>query len=172
MPTQVAVCGPRECPEHDAWSAYEVGRILAERGAIVLCEGYGGIMAAAASGARDGGGITVGVLPGPARPEVSPDVWITLTSGIAEAPGTIIVNSADAVIVVGGSWGTLYELAMAKRRGTVPVITLAGWQLLDQQGNPVSGLLRATNPHHAVQLALGTKDWSAPPAGYPPAGYR
>lgn len=156
MPVQVAVCGPRECVDEDERGAYEVGRILAERGAVVICGGYTGVMAAVAAGARRAGGTVVGVLSRPDRAGASPDLSVALATGMGEARNAIIVRSADAVIVVGGSWGTLSELALAMRRGDVPVVQLGGWKILDRDGRPVPGVRHADSPGDAVRLALTT----------------
>jgi uncharacterized protein (TIGR00725 family) len=150
---QVAVCGPGECGPQEAEAARTVGRLLAESGAVVLCGGYGGVMAAAAAGAREAGGIVVGVLSGRDRAGASPDLTVVLPTGMGEARNALIVRAADAVIVVGGSWGTLSELALAQRGGT-PVITLGGWRVVGADGDPVPGPIEAADPAEAVRRAL------------------
>lgn len=152
MAIQVAVCGPRDCTNEDEHHAREVGRLLAERGAVVICGGYTGVMAAVAAGARSAGGTVVGILSRPDREHASPDLSIVIPTGVGEARNNIIVNSADAVIVIGGSWGTLSELALAMRHGRVPVVQLGGWRLLDQHGRPVPGVRLARSPEHALEL--------------------
>ncbi|MEV1175466.1 TIGR00725 family protein [Nonomuraea sp. NPDC049784] len=152
MAIQVSVCGPRDCTEEDRRHAHEVGRLLAERGAVVICGGYTGVMAAVAAGANAAGGTVVGILSRADRESSNPDLTIVIPTGIGEARNNVIVNSADAVIVIGGSWGTLSELALAMRRGRVPVVQLGGWRLHDQQGQPVPGLRYASNSHHALEL--------------------
>jgi uncharacterized protein (TIGR00725 family) len=134
--------------------AYRVGQLLAERAAVVLCGGGTGVMAAVAAGARSRDGLVVGIRPTGTRDDASPDLSVTIVTNMGEARNAIIVWSADAVIVVGGSWGTLSELALAKRRGTVPVIALGGWQVLDRDGLPVPGIEVADSPAAAVELAL------------------
>ncbi|GAA4564702.1 TIGR00725 family protein [Planotetraspora kaengkrachanensis] len=151
--TQVAVCGPADCTPEEAAAAREVGRLLAEQGAVVLCGGYGGVMAAAAAGARRAGGVVVGILSGRDRTGASRDLTVAIPTGMGEARNALIVRAADAVIVVGGSWGTLSELALARRGGT-PVITLGGWRILDSAGSPVPGPVPADDPSRAVRLAL------------------
>ncbi|HEY8472223.1 MAG TPA: TIGR00725 family protein [Natronosporangium sp.] len=152
---QVAVCGPARCTETEAAHARRVGELLAERGATVLCGGGSGVMAAVAAGARAAGGLVIGILPGPDRTGASPDLSAAVVTNLGQARNAIIVQSADAVIAVGGSWGTLSEVALAMRRGGVPVVCLGGWRLLDQAGQPVPGLVFADSPEHAVALALG-----------------
>ncbi|MFD6140641.1 TIGR00725 family protein [Promicromonospora sp. NPDC060271] len=154
MPNQVAVCGPRECTEQDAANAHEVGRLLAQAGATVLNGGGAGVMAAVSAGARSAGGLVIGVRPGASKNDANPDLSAVLVTNMGEARNAVLVWSADAVIVVGGSWGTLSELALAKRRG-VPVVSLGGWQMLDVDGHPVpdSPPIAAT-PQDAVAFAL------------------
>jgi predicted Rossmann-fold nucleotide-binding protein len=169
---QVAVCGPRDCTPAEAGAARTVGELLAARGAVVICGGGSGVMAAVAAGARSGGGLVIGVLPGGAQPEpvlgggehpqripgadregASPDLSAVVVTGMGEARNAIIVQSADAVIAIGGSWGTLSEVALAMRRG-VPVVSLGGWQVRDRYGQPVPGMVTAADPADAVRLAL------------------
>ena len=128
--------------------------MLAEQGAVVICGGGSGVMAAVAAGVRSRGGLVVGVRPDDTREGASPDLSVTLVTNMGEARNAIIVWSADAVIVVGGSWGTLSELALAKRRGGVPVISLEGGQILDKDGRPVPGVDLAATPEEAVSLAM------------------
>jgi uncharacterized protein (TIGR00725 family) len=156
MPIQVAVCGPRHCTEQDTTHAYQVGQLLAQAGAVVICGGGTGVMAAVAAGARAENGLVIGVRPNDTRDDANPDLSAVIVTNMGEARNAIIVWSADAVIAIGGSWGTLSEIALAKRRGTIPVITLGGWTLLDHQHNPLPDpVTHATNPHQAVALALG-----------------
>jgi uncharacterized protein (TIGR00725 family) len=150
---QVAVCGPAGCSGDEAKAAFEVGRQLVRRGATVLCGGGGGVMAAVAAGARSLDGLVVGILPGPTG-DVS-NLSVVVDTGMGEARNVVLVRSADAVIVIGGSPGTLSELAFALRRGTIPVVSLRGWRILDAGGQPVPGVLEATDPDHAVTLATG-----------------
>jgi hypothetical protein len=151
---QVAVCGPRYCTSEDEQNAHRVGQLLAERGATVICGGGVGVMAAVAAGVRSRDGVVVGIRPGADRTDASVDLSVTLATNMGEARNAIIVWSADAVIAVGGSWGTLSEVALAMRRGTVPVVTLGGWQILDSAGAPVPGPVVAATPEEAVETAL------------------
>jgi uncharacterized protein (TIGR00725 family) len=150
----VAVCGPRECTPAQASLARQVGVLLAEAGAVVICGGGSGVMAAVAAGARSAGGLVVGIRPGPDRDGASPDLSVTIVTNLGEARNAVIVWSADAVIAIGGSWGTLSEVALARRRGGVPVIVLDGWQILAADGTPVAGITHATSPAQAVSQAL------------------
>jgi uncharacterized protein (TIGR00725 family) len=96
----------------------------------------------------------VGIRPTATRAGASPDLSVTIATGMGEARNAIIVASADAVIVVGGSWGTLSEVALARRRGEVPVISLGGWRVLDGDGHPVDGIRYVASPAEAVHAAL------------------
>jgi uncharacterized protein (TIGR00725 family) len=151
---QVAVCGPRECTAEEAAHAYRVGQVLAERGAVVICGGGGGVMAAVAGGARSRDGVVVGVRPGDSREGTSADLSATIVTNLGEARNAVIVWSADAVIAVGGSWGTLSEVALAMRRGGIPVVSLGGWTVHAHDGNLVPGVLKAATPEEAVDLAM------------------
>lgn len=148
------MCGPARCSQAEAAQARQVGELLAGRGATVLCGGGGGVMAAVAAGARAAGGLVIGVLPGADRAGASPDLSAAVVTNMGQARNAIIVQSADAVIAVGGSWGTLSEVALAMRRGGVPVVSLGGWRLLDREGSLIPGLVLAESPEHAVALAL------------------
>jgi uncharacterized protein (TIGR00725 family) len=149
---QIAVCGPADCTEDEWVTAHEIGVALASHGATVICGGYGGVMAAVAAGARSAGGLVVGILSGPDREGAGPDLSVVLPTGMGQARNMLIVNAADAVIIVGGSWGTLSELAMAARTGRVPVIQLGGWHILDQGEQRIPAVLQATTPAEAIKL--------------------
>ncbi|WP_239129623.1 TIGR00725 family protein [Sinosporangium siamense] len=148
----MAVCGPRDCSEREWRTAFEVGRLLAERGAVVLCGGYSGVMAAVAAGAKGAGGTVVGVLSRDDREGANPDLTVVIPTGMGEARNSVLVDSGDAVIVVGGSWGTLSEVALAMRKGRVPVVQLGGWRVSDGRGQAVEGVFYAADPAEALEL--------------------
>ncbi|MBO3746615.1 TIGR00725 family protein [Streptosporangiaceae bacterium NEAU-GS5] len=148
---RIAVCGPSQCSAAEADTAREVGRLLAQAGATVICGGYGGVMAAAAAGAREGGGVAVGILSGTDAQGASLNLTVAIPTGLGEVRNALVVRAADAVIVVGGSWGTLSELAFGMRTGK-PVITLGGWRIVPDRDVPVP--LVAADPAEAVDLAL------------------
>src|SRR5215468_31850 len=133
---RVAVCGPADCTDEQARAAFEVGRQLARRGATVLCGGGTGVMAAVAAGARSLDALVIAIAPGP-EPGAA-DATVAITTDLGQARNSVLVNSADAVIAIGGSWGTLSEVAMAMRRRQhrpdLPVVTLGGWTVHDQAG--------------------------------------
>ncbi|MFB8003864.1 LOG family protein [Nocardia sp. NPDC056000] len=153
-PVQVAVCGPRDCTPQEATHALEVGRLLAERGACVLCGGGPGVMAAVAEGVTAANGFVIGIRPDTDPSTAREGLSAVIYTGMGEARNAILINSADAVIVIGGSWGTLSELALANRRGTIPIITLGGWKILDADDNPVDAALTVDTPEAAVHEAL------------------
>ncbi|GAB2742982.1 SLOG cluster 4 domain-containing protein [Nocardioides pakistanensis] len=128
-PPYVAVVGPSapDRPEIMA-SAEEAGRLLAGRGYVVVTGGLGGVMAAAARGAAEAGGTTVALLPGTDRADASPDHRIVIPTGMGEMRNALVVRSADAVLAIGGAWGTLSEIALAARTG-VPVFAVDSWDL-------------------------------------------
>ncbi|WP_282776301.1 MULTISPECIES: LOG family protein [unclassified Nocardia] len=155
MPSiQVAVCGPRDCTPTDVDNAREIGRLLAEAGATVLCGGGTGVMAAVAEGASRAGGLVIGVRPDNDREQVCDGLSAVLYTNMGEARNAVIVWSADAVIVVGGSWGTLSEVALARRRGGVPVVGIGGWRVHDADGRPLDAGIEVRTPTAAVATAL------------------
>jgi hypothetical protein len=121
----VAIVGPGDRAPDDA---FEVGRLVAERGAVVVCGGLGGAMEAACRGARAGGGTTIGILPGLDRAEANAWVDVALPTGLGEARNALVVRAADVVIAVGGGYGTLSEIALALKAGK-PVIGLGSWEI-------------------------------------------
>jgi hypothetical protein len=151
-PVQVAVCGPADATPAECEAARFVGELLGRAGAVVLCGGGPGVMAAVAAGARATGGLVVGVRPDAGRAPAA-DLSVVLRTGLGQARNVVLVQSADAVIAVGGSWGTLSEVAVARRVG-VPVVSLGGWRVVDAGGAPVPGVAAADGPESAVSLAL------------------
>ncbi|HXM57763.1 MAG TPA: TIGR00725 family protein [Candidatus Dormibacteraeota bacterium] len=141
----IAVCGASDPDPGQRDLAREVGRRLAEAGAVVLCGGLGGVMEAAAEGAATAGGTVVGILPGADRQTGNPHLTIAIASGLGEARNAVLTAAADAVIAIGGGWGTLSEIGLA-RQWDRPVVVLAGWEL---EGVPV-----AASAAEAVRVAL------------------
>jgi len=155
---QVAVCGPASCTDVDRAHAYRVGELLARRGAVVICGGGAGVMAAVAAGARSAGGLAVGVRPDGRDASGGADsgeLSVTLATNLGQARNAVIVASADAVIAVGDSWGTLSEIALAVRRGGIPVVVLGGWRVIGPDGGAVPGPSYVESPDVAVTLATG-----------------
>jgi len=143
MATQVAVVGSGT--EHEE-NAETVGRLLAERGATVVTGGLGEVMAAASRGAKTAGGTTIGILPGELRTDANPWLDHVVVTGIGHGRNLAVVASGDAVIAVGGRYGTLAEIGFALTLGRRVVVLEPGWE--------VEGTLRASTPEEAVDLAL------------------
>ena len=160
MTIYVGVAGASRAEPTLLDQAEVLGRRLAEGGAIVVCGGGPGVMAAVCHGAQSAGGTTVGLLPGLERAEGNPHLTISIPTGLGQGRNLLLVRSSDALIAVGGGFGTLSEIALALRTST-PVIGLATWSLqLDDQhvdAFPVAG-----DPDTAAQLALEAA-WSRRP---------
>lgn len=144
----IAVVGGSTCSPEQADLAAAAGRLLAERGAVLVCGGLGGVMEAAARGARSAGGLTIGILPGDDARAVNAFIDVPLATGMGEMRNALIVRVAHAVIAIGGGWGTLSEIALAQRIGT-PVVGLH-----DAFATGVE-IPRVTTPEEAVTWALG-----------------
>ena len=149
----VAVIGPGSDIEPRIHQlAWDVGRLLAERGAVVVTGGLGGVMAAAAEGCAHAGGQSLGILPAADRAGANEHLTLSIPTGLGELRNGLIVRSVDGVIAVGGSWGTLSELALAQRTG-VAVVSIAGWTILDATGSEQQ-IERATTAEEAVNRIL------------------
>jgi uncharacterized protein (TIGR00725 family) len=140
---QVSVVGSGV--EHEA-RAEAVGRLLAERGAVVVTGGLGEVMAAACRGAKSAGGTTIGILPAETRDALNAWIDHVVVTGIGHARNLAVAASGDAVIAVGGRYGTLAEIGLALTLGRRVVVLEPGWE--------VEGTLRAATPEQAVELAL------------------
>jgi uncharacterized protein (TIGR00725 family) len=127
-------------------AAEEIGRLLAERGCTVVTGGLGEVMAAAHRGAKAAGGTTIAILPGERREEANPWADHVVVTGIGHARNLAVAASGDAVIAVGGEWGTLAEIAFARRLGRT-VVALSG-------APAVEGIEIAATPAEAVEAAL------------------
>ena len=149
---QIAVVGGGDCSPEVRDMARKLGRLLAERGHILLCGGLGGVMEAVCCGARDAGGLTVGILPGD-RWEANRCVGISIATGMGHARNVIIVKSADVVIALPGEHGTLSEIALALKMGK-PVVSLESWE--------IPGTMKAETPEEALALLglLGSRSRS------------
>jgi uncharacterized protein (TIGR00725 family) len=150
----IAVAGPGRNVEHKLLElAEQVGRLIAETGATLLSGGLGGVMAAASKGASERGGQAIGLLPGTERADANPYLSVALATGLGEMRNALLVRCADVVIAVGGSWGTLSEVALALRLDK-PVVALHGWSpghthpRLKTAGSPTEALTLALELHH------------------------
>jgi uncharacterized protein (TIGR00725 family) len=126
-PLRIAVCGTSEPTAELAAMAEEVGVRLAQSGAVVLCGGLGGVMEAACRGAQQASGLTIGILPSRDAHSANRYVTVPIVTGMGEARNIILINSAEAVIAIGGGWGTLSEIAFA-RRAHLEVFGLQTWE--------------------------------------------
>lgn len=149
QPRYISVIGGGLCGAAEYASAMEVGRLVAEAGATLVCGGLSGVMEAAARGAREAGGPTIGILPGHDRGLANPYLDHVITTGLGHARNLAVVSSGDAVIAVGGSYGTLSEIGLAARVGR-PVVILSGWRLQNDQGT--EGIWYASSPREAMAL--------------------
>ncbi|MCP3913123.1 MAG: TIGR00725 family protein [Actinomycetia bacterium] len=141
----IGLIGPGEASTEELDRAETAGRLLAERGAISVCGGLGGVMEAAARGASSATGLVIGILPGRDRAEANPHVTVAIPTGLGEMRNPLVVGAADALIAIGGAYRTLSEVALA-RRTNVPVVGLGTWDLPD--------VLEGPGPAEAVELAL------------------
>ncbi|MGD8997010.1 MAG: TIGR00725 family protein [Anaerolineae bacterium] len=132
--------------------AEAVGRQLADAGAVLVCGGRGGVMEAACRGAKGAGGLTIGILPGTSRHQANSYVDIPIVTGIGEARNAVIARTAEAVIAIGGSYGTLSEIAFALGFGT-PVVGLGTWGM-ERKGHPAVPVTYVETPEEAVEQAL------------------
>jgi len=148
----IAVIGGGQPSAQEARVAEAVGRELARQGAVLICGGLGGVMEAACKGASEEGGITIGILPGDNRHVANPYVQIPIVSGIGYARNVTVVKSAQAVIAVGGSYGTLSEISYALQGG-IPVIGLNTWSL-SRNNEMDNSIIQAQSPVEAVNKAL------------------
>jgi hypothetical protein len=142
----VAVCGASDATALQLESAREVGRLLAEAGVVVINGGLGGVSGAASEGAARAGGTVIGILPDTDRRGANPDLTVSLPSGMGQARNVLIVTAAESVIAIGEGWGTLSEIAIARRLGR-PVVALDSWS--------VKGLDSVDTPADAVRRAIG-----------------
>ncbi len=142
---RVAVIGGNRAGREALEQAHAVGRLLAERGAVLVCGGLGGVMEAASRGVREAGGLAVGILPGRDPSEANPFIDIPIATGLGYTRNSLVVMNADAVIAIDGEYGTLSEIAFSMIYGKT-VVGLGSWV--------IKGVLPAATPEEAVDLAL------------------
>ena len=152
----IGVFGPGQVSDADEeWqAAYNIGHQLAMRGQVVLTGGLGGIMEAASKGAKEAGGITVGILPGTQKSSpANMYVDIPVYTGMGEARNAINVKSCSAAIAIGGEYGTLSEIALALKSGC-PMVLLNSWSIMPHGSRKQPALLFAGSPEEAVGMAI------------------
>ena len=142
---RIAVIGGSRPGRQALEAAFEVGRLVARAGAIVVCGGLGGVMEAASRGAREEGGFVAGILPGGSPDDANPWVDLPVATGLGYTRNALVVMNADAVVAIDGEYGTLSEIAYGKIHGK-KVVGLGTWD--------VKGVEPATTPEEAVRLAL------------------
>jgi uncharacterized protein (TIGR00725 family) len=142
-PLQIAVAGGAKATRQEYKAAYSVGRLIAESGAVLVCGGLGGVMEAACRGAQEKGGTTVGIISGTG--DGNPYLGIVIRTGLGHGRNVLVAQSGDALIAVGGSYGTLSEVAIALKTGC-PVFGLSTWK--------IEGITPCKTPAEAVKLAL------------------
>ncbi len=147
----VGVVGEQHARPEIERLAEAVGQEVARRGGVLVCGGLGGVMEASSRGAAQAGGLVVGILPGTRAEDANPYVTVPVVTGLGEARNVIVVRSSDALVAVGGGYGTLSEIAYALKLG-VPVVGLGTWEL-SRPGLEVDPIVRAQDPAEAVALA-------------------
>lgn len=150
--TQIAVVGAGDGAADFLATAEQVGARLAEAGAVLVCGGLGGVMEAACRGARQAGGLTVGLLPGTDHAAGNAFLDISVPTGMGEMRNALVVRAGEAVIAVGGGFGTLAEIALALKSRT-PVVGIATWEAA-RAGRPIEDIERAESAAEAVERAL------------------
>lgn len=148
----IGVIGEGSCSKRTAALARRVGDAVARAGAVLISGGRGGVMEAASRGAAEAGGVVVGILPGFRRQDANRWVTVPIVTGMDQARNVILVRSCDALIAVGGMYGTLSEIALALKLG-IPVVGLGTWRLRQPQGRRVP-IVRAATPEAAVRRAI------------------
>ena len=152
MACYIGVIGERRCHEAHRQIAERVGRRIAEKGGVLLCGGMGGVMEAASYGAMKAGGVVIGILPGHSRNEGNPYLTFSIITAIGEGRNLILVRSCDALIAIGGGYGTLSEIAFAHKLG-IPIVGIDTWNLT-KEGKPDTRLVEVSNPDDAVEKAF------------------
>lgn len=152
----IAVIGDSSCSPEQAKLAQTVGEQLADCGATVICGGLSGVMEAVCRGAKSRGGLTVGILPGESQDMANPWVDIPVVTGIGEARNVAVVKSAQAVIAIGGGYGTLSEIAYALK-SNIAVVGLNTWSL-SLNGQALDAVIRISNPTEAVDKAVAVAE--------------
>ncbi|MBU4445512.1 MAG: TIGR00725 family protein [Candidatus Marinimicrobia bacterium] len=152
----IAVIGGRDCDESLCQQAFEVGRLIARNGAILVCGGRGGIMEAACKGASEAGGISVGILPGDDIRDANSWVTVPIATGVGLARNSIIARTASAAIAIGGEYGTLSEIAYCLQF-RIPVFTLHSWD--------IKGVVAVDTPEEAVKFACDSEKYTAKAKG-------
>lgn len=143
---QIGVIGAGSCDNALGRIAEETGAEIARNGAVLFCGGLGGVMEASSKGAKGEGGTTIGILPGDSRKSANPYIDIAVVTEMGHARNVIIARSSDALIAVGGEYGTLSEIAHSLKMNKTVVTLESKWE--------IEGTIRASSPHEAVMIAI------------------
>jgi uncharacterized protein (TIGR00725 family) len=154
----IAVIGGRQAPKKMLREAEKVGQLVGLSGAVLLCGGLGGIMRAAARGAKSAGGLTAGILPHDSTKNANEFIDIPVATGMGIGRNVIIARTADALVAVSGEYGTLSEIAFSLQLKK-PVVGIGTWD--------VDGVVEAEDAEDAVRKVLKALG-SAPPGEVPP----
>ncbi len=152
---KISVIGGSRCDAIVFAQAYEIGKEIAKNGAILVCGGLTGVMEAACKGAKDAGGITVGIVPGDDETNANKYVDLIIPTGLGYARNILVVKAGHAVIAIDGSFGTLSEIAYALTYDK-PLIGLNTWKMqpyCDDEDH-IPAVIEAKNPREAVDLAI------------------
>ena len=158
----IAVVGESHASPKIAKLAEEVGAEIAKAGAVLVCGGLKGVMEAGAKGAKSAGGTTIGILPGSKRKDANPYIDYPIITGIGYARNKLVVKTGQVIIAVGGSYGTLSEIAFALGY-KIPVVGLKTWQFIHHSGQMDQAVRRANTPKEAVELAMKLAREAKPP---------
>lgn len=169
-PPRIAVCAPGAASDEELLLAGAIGRLVAERGCTLICGGLGGAMAAACRGAQEAGGVTVGIIPGYEDRAANPWVEHVICTGIGQARNVLVAATGQALIAIGGGWGTLSEIALGLRLGR-PVVLLGGWanvlsadDVRAQLGDLEGTIVIAETSEAAVDAAIAALSPAQPPS--------
>ncbi len=147
MKTIIGIIGESQASDEQFSAAQEVGAQIAKRGGIIVCGGLGGVMEAACRGAKSAHGLTIGIIPGFSRHEANPYIDIPIVTGMSHARNIIVVRTSNAIIAIGGSHGTLSEIAFALKLG-IPIIGIKTWDVSAE-------IKKVSSPKEAVDMAFG-----------------
>ena len=151
----IGVIGTSSPSQEETKLAYELGGLIAEKGAILICGGLGGIMESVCKGTKEKGGITIGILPEDSKIHANKYVDIPIPTGFSHARNIIIVRTSDSIISIGGGYGTLSEIAFALKLN-IPVFGLGTWEIKDPNGK-LAPIKIVKTPQEALELALQPK---------------
>ena len=146
MKTLIGVIGAEDASEEERATAERVGREIAKSGLTLVCGAMGGVMEAACRGAKTEGGLTIGIVPGDSKSDSNPYVDIPVVTAMGHARNVIVVRSSSAIIAIGGSYGTLSEIAFALRL-EIPIIGIKTWDVSTE-------IRKAETPKEAVDMAI------------------